>query len=164
LRIVGAVVSVEMLALEHTKQPVAPVLATVCSSGSTPRNKRYKTQAGSLGVDVVVPATLPDSVRKLNALNAPTVKAILETLGMHGNNNKRVNTTLLAKHLQTFGAVTLPRVDNEARVESNPFLCGHAHPPVDTHGPVVVRTTDVRASAHVGLKEKWSNSAKTLIN
>ena len=99
-----------------------------------------------------MPATLPDSVRKLNALNAPTVKAILETLGMHGNNNKRVNTTLLAKHLQTFGAVTLPRVDNEARVESNPFLCGHAHPPVDTYGPVVVRTADVRASAHVGLR------------
>ena len=148
----GAVVGVEMLALEHKKQPVAPVLATVCLRGPKPRNKRYKTQAGSLGVDVVVPATLPDSVRKLNALNAPTVKAILETLGMHGNNNKRVNTTLLAKYLQTFGAVTLPLVNKEARCESNPFLCGHAHPPVDTYGPVVVRTADVRASAHVGLR------------
>ena len=135
-----------------TSSSDCPVLATVCSRGPKVRAKKYKTQAGSLGVDIVVPATLPDSVRKLNALNAPTVKAILETLGMHGNNNKRVNTTLLAKHLQTFGAVTLPRVNNEARVESNPFLCGHAHPPVDTYGPVVVRTADVRASAHVGLR------------
>ena len=149
----GAVVSVNMLALEHKKQPVAPVLATVCSRGPKPRTKRYKTQAGSLGVDVVVPATLPDSVRKLNALNAPTVKAILETLGIHGNNNKRTNTTILAKHLQSFGPVTLARVDNNARVESNPFLSGHGHSHQDTYGPIVLRIADVRASAHVGLRE-----------
>ena len=117
------------------------------------RAKKYKTQAGSLGVDIVVPATLPDSVRKLNALNAPTVKAILETLGMHGNNNKRTNTTILAKHLQSFGPVTLARVDNNARVESNPFLSGHGHSPIDTYGPIVLRIADVRASAHVGLRE-----------
>ena len=136
-----------------TSSSDCPVLATVCSRGPKVRAKKYKTQAGSLGVDIVVPATLPDSVRKLNALNAPTVKAILETLGIHGNNNKRINTTILAKHLQSFGPVTLARVDNNARVESNPFLSGHCHAHQDTYGPIVLRIADVRASAHVGLCE-----------
>ena len=146
LRMLTEVFCVEMDAQERMKQAVAPVLATVCPRGAKPRAKKYKTQAGSLGVDIVV--------RKLNALNAPTVKAILETLGIHGNNNKRTNTTILAKHLQSFGPVTLARVDNNARVESNPFLSGYGHTPMDTYGPVVLCIADVRASAHIDLDPK----------
>ena len=88
-------------------QPVAPVRATVCATAPGPDAKRCTAQPRSLGTVIRVPEKLPDSVRKLNALNAPTVRAILAILRLPSNENKRLNTARLARHFREFGAVTL---------------------------------------------------------
>jgi len=125
-----------------------PVLAPVCPS---PPAKRQKAQARSRDAEIAVPRNLPDSARKLAALNAPTVRAVLDLLGLSSDGNKKANVATLSRHLVEFGAVELPRRDNAARVDDNPFLCGHRLPPAETHGPGVLCAADVRASAHLDL-------------
>tara|TARA_Y100000389_G_scaffold105054_1_gene101937 strand:+ start:271 stop:684 length:414 start_codon:yes stop_codon:yes gene_type:complete len=125
-----------------------PVLATVCSG---PPAKRQKGQARSRDTEITVPQNLPDSARKLAALNAPTVRVVLDLLGLSSDGNKKVNVAALSRHLVEFGAVELPRRADATRVDDNPFLCGHRLPPAETHGPGVLCTADVRASAHLDL-------------
>ena len=139
---------------------VAPVLAKVChhpnrgvcSGNSEPTTKRQKTQPGSLGEEINVPDQLPHSLKKLEHLNAPTVRAILESLNLPSDHNKRTNVATLSRHLKRFGSMPLPLRGDAAPTEDNPFLCGHHLPPTDTkRSPTVVCTDDVRASAHVHL-------------
>jgi len=141
-------------------QMVAPVLAKVCHNPNRgvclgdleSTTKRQKTQPGSLGTEINVPDQLPHSLKQLEHLNAPTIRAILERLNLPSDQNKRTNVATLSRHLKEFGTIPLPRRASTVPTDDNPFLCGHCLPPTDTkRGPTVVCTDDVRASVHVQL-------------
>ena len=129
-------------------QPGAPLLATVCCPSPA---KRPKPQLGRLGDAVKVPKRLPASARKLAALNAPTVRAIVDLLGLPTDHNKKTNVAALVQHAKAHGAVELPDGENAIHPKDNPFLMGHPYPSAEAHGPSVVCTADVRASAHLDI-------------
>lgn len=84
-------------------------------------------------------------MRGLNALNAPTIKAILHINNLPSDGNKKTNVAVLATHI---------RNARDVSPLDNPFLDTNATKPLPEAFPLHDYTLcidTVRASAHAGL-------------
>ena len=100
---------------------------------------------------VNVPEPLPNTVRKIAALKAPAMRAIMELLGMPSDRTKKVNVATLSRYLKVHGTLEPPHRNSAVLAYESPLLCDNPYPHAETYGPSVVCADDVKASAHLDL-------------
>ena len=129
------------------------IFATICTANGRLAHaevlllaaKELHAHERKLGTDINMPAVVPCTMRGLNALNGPTIKAILHINNLPSDGNKRTNVAALATHI---------RNARDVSPLNNPFLDSNAVNHLSDAIPLcddILCIDTVRASAHAGL-------------